>query len=70
MIEPLLAAPDVKGPVKLVQRKPLYAFAVAELEARSSGQKIMTRIGPENAVRLKAKLHDFRRELTGRAPKF
>jgi hypothetical protein len=69
VIDHLLAAPAVEGPVKLVQRKVLYEFADPELEARSAGQKILIRIGPENAARLKAKLLEMRRELARGAPK-
>lgn len=69
VIDHLLAAPVIDGPVKLVQRKVLYEFADPELEALSAGQKIMIRIGPENAARLKAKLREIRRELVRGAPK-
>jgi hypothetical protein len=68
VIDHLLVAPEIKGPVKLVQRKVLFEFADGELEARSAGQKILIRIGPENAARLKAKLRDIRRELIGQPP--
>ncbi len=69
VIDHLLAAPELKGPIKLVQHKVLYEFADPELEARSAGQKIMLRIGAENARRVKAKLRDIRREVTGQLPK-
>jgi hypothetical protein len=69
VIDHLLAAPVVEGPVKLVQRKVLYEFADPELEGLSAGQKIMIRIGPENAARLKAKLLEIRRALVRDAPK-
>jgi hypothetical protein len=69
VIDHLLATPEIKGPVKLVQRKVLYEFADAGLETRSAGQKILIRIGPENAARVKAKLRDIRRELTAQATK-
>jgi flagellar basal body-associated protein FliL len=69
VIDHLLEAPEIKGPVKLAQRKVLYEFADAELESRSAGQKILMRIGPENAARLKAKLRGIRRELIGQPPK-
>ena len=65
VIDHLLAAPDVQGPVKLVQPSVMYQFAERELEARSAGQKIMVRMGTENAARIKAKLKEYRRELTG-----
>jgi hypothetical protein len=69
VIDHLLAAPVVEGPVRLVQRKVLYEFADPELEGLSAGQKVMIRIGPENAARLKAKLLQIRRELVREAPK-
>lgn len=64
-IDDLLAAPDPKGVVKLVQPKVFYQFADPELEALSAGQKMMIRMGGENAARVKAKLQEIRRELTG-----
>jgi len=69
VIDHLLEAPDIKGPAKVVQRKVLYEFADSELESRSVGQKILLRIGPENATRLKGKLRELRRELIAQAPK-
>jgi hypothetical protein len=69
VIDHLLAAPDIEGPVKLVQRKVLYEFADPEFEARSAGQKMLIRIGAANAARLKAKLREIRREVTGQLPK-
>ena len=62
-IDDLLAAPDVAAP-RLVQPKVLYQFADADLEARSAGQKMMIRMGPGNAARVKAKLRAIRLELT------
>jgi hypothetical protein len=69
VIDHLLTAPDIEGPIKLVQRKVLYEFADPELESRSAGQKILIRIGAENAARVKAKLREIRREVTGQIPK-
>jgi hypothetical protein len=65
VIDHLLAAPDVQGPVKLILPSVMYQFADPELEARSAGQKIMVRMGSENAARIKAKLKEIRQELTG-----
>jgi hypothetical protein len=62
-IDDMLAAPIPTGPVKLVRPKVLYQFADPELEGLSAGQKIMVRMGPENAARVKAKLREIRREL-------
>ena len=63
VIDDLLAAPDVPGPIKLVRPKVLYQFADPELEARSAGQRILIRVGRQNAARIKAKLKELRREL-------
>ena len=64
-IDDLLAAPESKDPLQVVQPKVLYQYADLELEARSAGQKIMMRMGNENAAKVKAKLQEIRRELTG-----
>jgi hypothetical protein len=62
-IDDMLAAPDVASP-KLAQPKVLYEFADPALEGLSAGQKIVVRMGPENAKRVKDKLRAIRRELT------
>jgi len=64
-IDDLLAAPDIPGRIKLVRPNVLYQFADPDLEALSAGQKIMIRLGSENAARIKARLRDVRHELTG-----
>lgn len=69
VIDHLLAAPEVQAPAKLVRPKVFYQYADPELEARSAGQKILMRIGNENAARVKAKLREIRGELTRQAPK-
>lgn len=63
-IDDLLAAPEIKTSIKLTQPKVLYEFADPNLEALSAGQKIMIRMGADNAARVKAKLQEIRRELT------
>lgn len=69
-IDDLLAAPDVPGRIKLVRPNVLYQFADPDLEALSAGQKILIRLGSENAARIKARLRDVRRDLTaGQVPK-
>lgn len=65
VIDHLLATPDVKAPIALVQPKVLYRYADPGLEALSSGQKTMIRVGPDNAAVLKAKLREVRGEITG-----
>ena len=63
VIDHLLATPAVKEPVELVRPKVLYEFEDPELEDLSAGQKMMIRIGPENAAAMKAKLREIRQEL-------
>jgi hypothetical protein len=65
-IDDLLEAPQISGPVKLVRPKVFYKFADPELESLSAGQKIMIRMGPQNAEKVKAKLRELRRELAAR----
>jgi hypothetical protein len=65
-IDDLLAAPEIAGSLELVQPKVLYEFADPDLEGRSAGQKLMLRMGSENAARAKAKLREIRRELVQR----
>ncbi|HYL18287.1 MAG TPA: DUF3014 domain-containing protein, partial [Burkholderiales bacterium] len=67
-IDDLLAAPEMDSNVKLVQPKVLYLFADPDLEELSAGQKIMIRMGPENAAAIKAKLREIRRELVMEPP--
>ena len=62
-MDDLLAAPDVAIPIGLVQPKVLYQFADPDLETRSAGQKILIRMGSENAAKLKSKLREIRGEL-------
>lgn len=64
-IDDMLAAPELREPVELVRPNVWYKFADPALESRSAGQKLMMRIGPANAARVKAKLKEIRRELTG-----
>lgn len=59
-IDNLLAAPNPADPVGLVQPKVLYTYADPALETRSSGQKILMRMGKANAERVKAKLREIR----------
>lgn len=63
-IDDLLAAPDIKTSIKLAQPKVLYEFADPNLEALSTGQKMMMRMGSDNAARVKAKLREIRAEIT------
>lgn len=62
-IDDLLAAPEPAAPVRLIRPKVLYEYADPDLETRSAGQKIMIRMGAENALKVKAKLREIRQEL-------
>lgn len=68
VIDHLIAAPDMPADVKLVQPKVFYEFADRDLEARSAGEKIMMRIGRDNAAVVKAKLREIRSAITESAP--
>ncbi len=63
VIDHLLETPDVVDPIRLERPAILYRFADPELEARSAGQKILLRIGKDNAVRIKIKLKELREQL-------
>lgn len=63
-IDDMLAAPEVTGPIALARPKVLYQYADADLESRSAGQKILIRMGPANAAKVKAKLRELQREIT------
>jgi DUF3014 family protein len=67
VIDHLLATPDVAGPVKIVAPHVLYQFADPQLEALSAGQKLMIRIGRDNAARVKVRLREIRREVLAQA---
>lgn len=63
IIDHLLETPVVEDPIRVVQPHVLYKFADPELEALSSGQKVLLRIGPEHATTIRNKLIEFRAEL-------
>lgn len=63
VIDHLLAAPEVTAPIPLVQPKFFYLYADSELENRSIGQRILMRIGIENARIIKAKLSAIKEAL-------
>jgi len=53
----------VKGPIRLTQPGVFYEYADPSLEQLSSGQKLLIRMGSENAAALKLKLRELRREV-------
>ena len=63
VIDNLLAAPDIKEPVKLLQPKIVYVYADPDLEGRSIGQRTLMRIGSNNEAKVKTKLQEIRQEL-------
>lgn len=67
VIDHLLAAPEVTGEIMLEQPKVFYHYANPKLQALSAGQKLMVRIGAENATRVKTRLQELRRLLTAPA---
>ena len=79
VIDHLLATPEPDGPIRVVLpphdtstdfERPwtLYQFADSRLESASAGQKILLRMGPENASRLKQKLAELRARLASAPP--
>ena len=63
VIDNLLEAPDLKGPIKVVQPKVFYEYADPSLESRSSGQKLLMRMGSANEAIIKGKLRELRAEI-------
>jgi hypothetical protein len=67
-IDSLLATPDVPGPIYLVRPKVFYQFSDPKLEALPAGQKLLIRMGPQNAAVIKQKLQQFRAVITATPP--
>jgi len=65
VIDHLLAAPVVDGPIRLVRPHVLYKYADPDLETLSAGRKALIRVGPANANKVKTKLREIRLMLTG-----
>ncbi len=66
VIDQLLQTPEVPAPIPLVQPKVFWEYADASLENRPAGQKLLIRMGPQNARIIKAKLRDFRAEIVNK----
>lgn len=62
-LDNLLAAPDIKEPVKLVRPSVFYKYADPDLEERSIGQRILMRTGSRNEAIIKGKLREIKQEL-------
>jgi hypothetical protein len=69
VIDLLLATPQPSGPIELVQPNVMYTFADPQLEARPAGQKLLIRMGPDNAAAVKKKLTELRAIITAVPPK-
>lgn len=63
VIDHLLKTPEVPEPIELVRPHVLYLFADPELEALSSGQKLLLRMGGEHAAVVKRMLRELRMQL-------
>jgi hypothetical protein len=59
---------EVKGEIASTQPWLRYEFADPKLEALPAGQKLLLRMGSENAQRIKARLRAFRAAITARPP--
>lgn len=66
VIDDLLAAPEPAQPPVLVRAEAFYVYSDPALESLSTGQKLLLRVGPGNALRIKAKLRAIRAQLVGR----
>lgn len=66
VIDHLIATPTVEEPIALTQPKVLLLYADPALQALSSGQKVMLRIGRDNAAQVQAKLREFRSAVAAR----
>jgi hypothetical protein len=69
VIDSLLATPQPAGPIELTRPNVMYVYADPALEARPAGQKLLLRMGPENAAVIKAKLKELRTIVTAAPPK-
>jgi hypothetical protein len=63
VIDHLLSAPEAPATVALTRPNVLYEFADPALESQSAGRKLLLRMGPGNAARVKAKLREIRERI-------
>ena len=64
VIDHLLATPEIADSVALVRPHVLYEYADPDLEALSSGQKLLLRMGGDHRARLKERLQELRELVT------
>jgi hypothetical protein len=69
VIDHLLETPEVRDPIRLTRPGMLYEFKDPKLESLSAGQKLLIRMGGENAAAVKAKLREIRGVLESKADK-
>ena len=65
VIDHLLTTPRWEGPLYLRRTHVLYEFADPDLEELSSGQKLLLRMGPDNAAVVKMRLTELRAAIAG-----
>jgi hypothetical protein len=63
VIEHLLQTPTPRGELALVQPSVLYKYADERLEKLSAGQKLLIRMGVDNATVIKGKLREIQAEI-------
>ena len=64
VIDSLLATPQPAAPIPMVRPNVMYTFADPTLESRPAGQKLLIRMGPDNAAVIKSKLTELRAAIT------
>ena len=67
VLENVLAAPEVSGPLRLIPEGARYKYADPELESKSNGQKALLRMGKANADAIRTKLREIHEILVARA---
>ena len=67
-IDDMLAAPEPKGTIAVVEDRGHYVFADPQLQSASVGQKILIRQGPDGEAKIKAKLRELREAITAAQP--
>ena len=63
VIDHLLETPEIEGPLRLTRPNVLFKFADEELEALSSGQKLLLRMGKDHATTMKHVLQQLRAKI-------
>jgi hypothetical protein len=60
VIDEILATPEVADPVRLEQPSVFYLYVDPDLEALTAGQRLLIRMGQDNAASVKRKLREFK----------